>query len=90
MMSQKLVHYFQAHPISVVNFFPISDVLNNQDATGRIAKWAMEFMAFTIIYAPPWPFSPKILPTSWLSGLKSNPHPLSSNSNTVCSTSTVL
>src|SRR5438105_4151789 len=40
--SRKLVHYFQAHPISVVTSFPIVDILYNHDATGRIAKWAVE------------------------------------------------
>src|SRR5438552_10163948 len=39
--SQKLVHYFQAHPILVVTSFPIGDILHNRDATGRIAKWDM-------------------------------------------------
>src|SRR5437016_7784068 len=36
--SQKLVHYFQAHPILVVTSFPIGEILHNRDATGRIAK----------------------------------------------------
>src|SRR5207237_5473587 len=30
--SWKLVHYFQAHPISVVISFSISDILHNRDA----------------------------------------------------------
>src|SRR6266540_2986678 len=35
--SQKLVHYFQAHPISVITSFPIGEILHNRDATERIA-----------------------------------------------------
>src|SRR6266540_3913035 len=48
--SRKLVHYFQAHPISVVTSFPISDILHNRDATGRIAKWAMELRSFELSF----------------------------------------
>src|SRR5437868_15206446 len=35
--SRKLVHYFQAHPISVVTSFQIGDILHNRETTGRIA-----------------------------------------------------
>src|SRR6266540_901666 len=48
--SRKLVHYFQAHPISVVTSFPISEILHNRDATGRIAKWAMELRSFELSF----------------------------------------
>src|SRR5438105_9765762 len=44
--SQKLVHYFQAHPISVITSFSIGDVLHNRDATWRITKWTMELGSF--------------------------------------------
>src|SRR6266540_214585 len=50
--SQKLVHYFQAHPILVVTSFPIGDILHNHDATGRIAKWAMELRSFELSFQP--------------------------------------
>src|SRR5438552_19160913 len=48
--SRKLVHYFQAHPISVVTSFPISDILHNRDATGRITKWAEELESFELSF----------------------------------------
>src|SRR5438128_2295906 len=48
--SRKLVHYFQAHPILVVASFPIGDILHNRDATGRIAKWAMELRSFELTF----------------------------------------
>src|SRR5438552_1297559 len=50
--SRKLVHYFQAHPISVVTDFPIGEILHNRDATGRIAKWAVELGAFDLTFQP--------------------------------------
>ena len=50
--SRKLVHYFQAHPISVVTSFPIGDILHNHDATGRIAKWAVELGSFELSFQP--------------------------------------
>ena len=48
--SQKLRHYFQEHPIIVVSKTPLSDIINNSDATGRVAKWGIELAAFEIIY----------------------------------------
>ena len=32
--------------------FPLGEVVQNQDATGRIAKWALELMGQGISYAP--------------------------------------
>ena len=29
---------------------PLSDIINNSDATGRIAKWGIELAAFEITY----------------------------------------
>ena len=42
MASQKLKHYFQGHPIIVVSSAPLGDIIQNREATGRIAKWAIE------------------------------------------------
>src|SRR5438105_4367149 len=50
--SQKLVHYFQAHPIMVVTSFPIGEILHNRDATVRIAKWAVELGSFELAFQP--------------------------------------
>ena len=36
----------------VVTSFPLGEVVQNQDATGRIEKWALELMGQGILYAP--------------------------------------
>ncbi|KAK1609888.1 hypothetical protein QYE76_033561 [Lolium multiflorum] len=48
--SRKLRHYFQEHPITVVSKAPLATIINNSDATGRIAKWGIELSAFDINY----------------------------------------
>jgi hypothetical protein len=50
--SQKLQHYFQEYSISVVTDYLLGDILRNQDATGRISKWAVEPGALTIDFKP--------------------------------------
>src|SRR4051812_32622112 len=52
MASRKLRHYFQECSIIVALEVPLNDILNNRDATGRIAKWAIELLPFNIIYKP--------------------------------------
>jgi len=46
--SCKLRHYFDEHKVIVVSDFPLSDVLHNRDATGRISKWSVELGAQNI------------------------------------------
>src|SRR6266542_3118381 len=50
--SRKLVHYFQAHPISVITSFPIGEILHNRDATRRIPKWVVELGSFELSFQP--------------------------------------
>jgi hypothetical protein len=50
--SRKLRHYFQEYSISVVTDYPLGDILWNQDATGRISKWAVELGALNIDFKP--------------------------------------
>ena len=33
-MSRKLRHYFQAHNVKVVSYFPLGDILHKRDANG--------------------------------------------------------
>jgi ribonuclease HI len=50
--SRKLRYYFQEYSISVVTDYPLDDILRNQDATGRISKWAVELGALNIDFKP--------------------------------------
>jgi hypothetical protein len=50
--SRKLCHYFQAHKISVVTSYPLRAVLRNPNATGNIAKWAIELAEFELDFVP--------------------------------------
>jgi hypothetical protein len=51
MTKSKLRHYFDAHPIIVVSKYPLEEVIQNPEAEGRIAKWALELMGQNITYA---------------------------------------
>jgi ethanolamine utilization protein EutP (predicted NTPase) len=48
--SRKLSHYFQAHEIEVHTSSTLGEILNNREATGKIAKWAIELYMYDIIY----------------------------------------
>ncbi len=50
MAAKKLKHYFQEHPMTVVCAAPISEIIGNKDASGRIAKWAIELAPYTPQY----------------------------------------
>jgi hypothetical protein len=51
MTKHKLRHYFNAHPITMVSKYPLGEVIQNPEAEGRIAKWALELMEQNITYA---------------------------------------
>jgi ribonuclease HI len=51
MTKRKLRHYFDEHPITVVSKYPLEEVIQNPEAQGRIAKWALELMGQNITYA---------------------------------------
>jgi hypothetical protein len=52
MVAKKLKHYFEEHPITVVRTTPLLEIIGCKDATGRVAKWAIELAAHTIQYKP--------------------------------------
>jgi hypothetical protein len=52
MTNRKLWHYFNTHPIMVVSKYLLEEVIQNPEAKGRIAKWALKLMGQNITYAP--------------------------------------
>ena len=50
MASRKLRHYFQECSVAIASDVPLSDIINNRDATGCIAKWAIQLLPFEITY----------------------------------------
>ena len=52
MESRKLKHYFQGHPITMVSSAPLGDIIQNREATGQVAKWAIELGSHGLKYVP--------------------------------------
>ena len=46
--TKKVSHYFADHSVSVFSDAPLSEILNNRDATSRVAKWAIELLPLDI------------------------------------------
>jgi ribonuclease HI len=49
---QKLRHYFESHPVTVVSSFPLGEIIQCREASSRIEKWAVELMGETLSFAP--------------------------------------
>ena len=47
-MSRKLRHYFEYYKIVMVIKFSLGDILYNEEANGRIIKWAVELGTYSI------------------------------------------
>ena len=50
--AKKLKQYFQEHVITVVSTAPLSEIIGCSDASGRVAKWAIQLADHTIHYEP--------------------------------------
>jgi ribonuclease HI len=48
MASRKLKHYFQSHTITVPSAFPLRDIFENKESSGRIRKWATELSQYPV------------------------------------------
>jgi ribonuclease HI len=49
---RKMRHYFESHPVTVVSSFPLGEIIQCREASGRIAKWAVELMGETLSFVP--------------------------------------
>jgi hypothetical protein len=62
---RKFCHYFESHPVMVVLSCPLGKIILNREASGRVAKWAVEHMGETLSFAPKKAISPSS-PRPWL------------------------
>jgi hypothetical protein len=69
---RKLRHYLKSHPVNVVSSFPLGEIIQSREASGRIAKWAVELMGETLSFAPRKAIKSQVWLTSWLNGLTPN------------------
>jgi hypothetical protein len=70
--ARKLRQYFAVHPIIVVNKAPLSNILNNPLATGRVSLWGIKLSPLDITYEKRKAIKSQVLPdftAEWL-GLK--------------------
>jgi hypothetical protein len=49
---QKLIQYFDRHPISMVSTVPLDEIVRNRDASRRITKWSLKLNGHDIVYIP--------------------------------------
>ena len=52
MASRKLRYYFQSHKIKAPTSFPLRDMFENRETSGRIGKWATKLAEHTIDFVP--------------------------------------
>jgi hypothetical protein len=79
--AQKLRQYFAVHPIIVLNEAPLSNILNNPLATGRVSLWGIELSPMDITYEKRKAIKLQILPdftAEWLELQSTGPPNLSS------------
>jgi hypothetical protein len=81
MTRRKFRHYFSEHPIVVVNEAPLSNILNNPEATGRVSLWGLELSPRDITYEKRKAIKSQVLPdfiAEWLELQNARPPDLSS------------
>jgi ribonuclease HI len=79
--ARKLRQYFTVHPIIVVNEVPLSNILNNPAATGRVSLWGIKLSPLDITYEKQKAIKSQVLPdftAEWLELQNIGPPDLSS------------
>ncbi|GJY81797.1 reverse transcriptase domain-containing protein [Tanacetum coccineum] len=51
-MTRRLRRYFEAHPVKVITDQPIKNILSRTEASGKLAKYAVEIGAYKISFMP--------------------------------------
>jgi hypothetical protein len=67
--ARKLRQYFAVHPIIVVNKAPLSNILNNPEAIGRVSLWGIKLSPLDITYEKRKAIKSQVLPdftAEWL------------------------
>ena len=62
----------------MVSKVPLGDIINNTDATGRVAKWGIELSAFDIKYQPRTATKSQVLTdfiADWTEAMEKTPMP---------------
>jgi hypothetical protein len=62
MTGKKLPYYFECHSIIVVALNPVSSILNNLDATGRVSLWGITLGPWEITYQRQSAIKSQVLP----------------------------
>jgi hypothetical protein len=81
MTARKLRQYFAVHPIIVVNEAPLSNILNNPEATGRVSLWGIKLSPLDITYEKRKTIKSQVLPdftAEWLELQNTGPPDMSS------------
>jgi ribonuclease HI len=79
--TRKLWQYFAVHPIIVVNEAPLSNILNNPEATGHVSLWGVKLSPLDITYEKRKAIKSQVLPdfiAEWLELQNTGPADLSS------------
>ena len=50
--TRKLRSYFHSHPVQALTNYPLRQVLQKPDASGRLLKWAIELSQFEFEFQP--------------------------------------
>jgi ribonuclease HI len=80
-IARKLRQYFAVHSIIAVNEAPLSNILNNPEATGRVSLWEIKLSPLDITYEKRKAIKSQVLPdftVEWLELQNTRPPDLSS------------